>query len=202
MDAFPNIILLPYGRQSQPLHIRAPSWSHLLRLLAQSSTTRLESTSRKYSKLRTVVQFTKVREIVSHLMIPLYAPQSKGQRRGVILWLSIDQPVPPSILGAAKYDSLNPNILPWSYTQSPTPEFLRHPADQQGLNRYTIPATYKLPYPTLPITFLDLALYLQAALDESNQYIHDDTGGKRLGMLVQVYNSHQAHLLSFDGFWL
>ena len=183
MDAFPNIILLPYGRQSLPLHIRAPSWSHLLRLLAQSSTSRLESMSRKYFKLRTVVQFTRVSEVVSSLMTLLYASQATRQvwTFDAILWLSIDQPVPSNIPHAAQYDSPNPNLFPWSYTQSSLPALLDPPPDNKS---YTIPATDKLPYPALPITFPDLALYLKAALEESKQHIHDDTGRGGLGMLV------------------
>ena len=73
MDAFPNIILLPYDPwlDSRPLHIRAPSWPHLLRLLAQSSTSRLElePTSQKYINLRTVVECTDVSKIASPLTI-------------------------------------------------------------------------------------------------------------------------------------
>ena len=185
MDAFPNIILLPFGMQSlPPLHIRAPSWSHLLRLLAKSSTSRLESTSKKYSKLRTVVQFTIVSEVVSPVTTLLYAPQRRRRsQRGcdTILWFSIDQPVPPNTPDGAKYDSFNPDILPWSYTQLPESEFL--PVSTRP--RYTIPATDKLPYPTLPITFPDLALYLQAALEES-KHIHD-TGVKTLEALVRFF---------------
>ena len=188
MDAFPNIILLPSGMQSlPPLHIRAPSWSHLLRLLAKSSTSRLESTSQKYFKLRTVVQFTKVSEVVLPVTTLLYAPQlTKQGGFDVILWFSIDQPVPSNLPHRAQYDSSNPNILPWSYTQSPGPLLLDHSGPYKP---YTIPATYKLPYPTLPVTFPDLALYLQAALEESKQQIRHNTGGRRLGMMVLFYES-------------
>ena len=184
--AFPNIILLPHGTQSPPLHIRAPGqWSHLLRLLAQSSTSRLESTSQKYRKLRTVVQFTGVSEVVSSLTILLYAPQLTRQGGvDIILWFSIDQPVPSNLPHEAQYDSSNPNILPWSYTQSPVPVLLDRP---EYYKPYTIPATDKLPYPTLPVTFPDVALYLQAAVEESKQHIHDDTDRKRLGKMVQIY---------------
>jgi len=158
--------------------------------LAQSSASRLESTSRNYSKLRTVVQFTSVSEVVSPLTTLLYAPQSTRREGGVdtILWFSIDQPVPPDIPDEAQYDSFDPDILPWSYRQFPIPGLLRGAA---GL-RYTIPARDNLPYPTLPITFPDLALYLEAALEESKQHIHDDTGGKRLGKLVQMFGDQRA----------
>ena len=182
ISTLPNIILLPHDRQSQPLHIRAPSWSALLRLLAQSSTSRLETTSAKYFKLRTVVQFTRVSEVVSALTTLLYAPQLTSRRDfDAILWFSIDQPVLPNIPDGV-HDSSNPNILPWSYTQSSIPALPDH---HRYFKPCTIPATDNLPYPTLPITFPDVALYLQAALEESEQDIYDDTGGKRLAQLVR-----------------
>lgn len=77
-DALPNIVSLPYGR-CPPLHFQAPSWRHLLRLLARLSGSRLEPTvaamavSRTDPKLRTVIQFVKVSErhvlcLVSHTL--------------------------------------------------------------------------------------------------------------------------------------
>lgn len=61
----PNIITLPFGR-SPPLHLQAPSWRHLLKLMARLSGTRIEPTLEAMAvakgdlKLRTVVQFVKV----------------------------------------------------------------------------------------------------------------------------------------------
>lgn len=61
----PNIITLPFGK-SPPLHIQAPSWRHLLKLMARLSGTRIEPTTEAIAitrgelKLRTVVQFVKV----------------------------------------------------------------------------------------------------------------------------------------------
>jgi hypothetical protein len=61
----PNIITLPYGKSS-PLHLQAPSWRHLLKLMARLSGTRIEpaveavAVSNRELKLRTVVQFVKV----------------------------------------------------------------------------------------------------------------------------------------------
>lgn len=65
-DPMPNIISLPATR-CPPLHLQAPDWRHMLRLLARLSNTRIEptvdaiSTSKAALKLRTVVQFIKVR---------------------------------------------------------------------------------------------------------------------------------------------
>ena len=61
----PNIIQLPFGR-CPPLHIQAPSWKHLLKLLTRLDSSRIEPTMEamaayKYEmKLRTVIQFMKV----------------------------------------------------------------------------------------------------------------------------------------------
>lgn len=64
-DPIPNIISLPYTR-CPPLHLQAPDWRHLLRLMARLSGTRMEPTvealavSKAELKLRTVIQFVKV----------------------------------------------------------------------------------------------------------------------------------------------
>ena len=52
---------------------------------------------------------------------------------------------------------------------------------------YTIPVTDAIPLPTLPITFPNLALYLQAALDTSRRHLNDSpTGPGKLGKMVQM----------------
>jgi hypothetical protein len=51
---------------------------------------------------------------------------------------------------------------------------------------YTILATESLPYPTLPLTFPTLALYLQAALDFSRQAKEDKTGYSKLAKMVKT----------------
>jgi hypothetical protein len=62
----PNIISLPYGR-CPPLHLQAPNWRHLLKLMAWLSGTRIEPTVEAMAitksdalALRTVIQFVKV----------------------------------------------------------------------------------------------------------------------------------------------
>lgn len=66
----PNIIFLPHGK-SPPLHLQAPSWRHLLKLMARLSGTRIEPTVEAMAvtsgelKLRTVVQFVRVSRLTS-----------------------------------------------------------------------------------------------------------------------------------------
>lgn len=66
----PNIITLPYGK-APIFHIQSPSWRHLLKLMARLSGTRVEPTIEALTvakddelKLRTVIQFVKVRMAV------------------------------------------------------------------------------------------------------------------------------------------
>jgi hypothetical protein len=101
------------------------------------------------------------------------------------LWFTIEQPVP--VATASRYAPGNPNLLPYSYTLSSIPELLRNASDTNISKTYTIPATDTIPLPTLPITFPDLALYLQAALDTSRRYLSDSPNGLgKLGKMVQL----------------
>jgi len=177
-DQMPNIISLPYAR-CPPLHFQAPDWRHLLRLMARLSGTRIEPTveamavSKTELKLRTVIQFVK--------------PNASYHEWRSVLWFTIDQPVPSSFPGASRYTCANPNLLPWSYTLSPVPVLLRDASDTNMSKTYTIPATDTIPLPTLPITFPNLALYLQAALDTSRRHLSDSPNGLgKLGKMVQI----------------
>jgi 3'-phosphoadenosine 5'-phosphosulfate sulfotransferase len=73
-DPMPNIITLP-SKRCPPLHLQAPSWRHMLRLLARLSNTRIEPTIEAMSdtkaalKLRTVIQFVLVRFFQSYIPI-------------------------------------------------------------------------------------------------------------------------------------
>ncbi|KAF9058051.1 hypothetical protein BJ165DRAFT_1333807 [Panaeolus papilionaceus] len=175
-DPMPNIISLPYAR-CPPLHLQSPNWMHLLRLMARLSGTRIEPTveamaiSKTELKLRTVVQFVKPH------------PQSPDWR--TILWFSIDHPIPPAAPGAHRYLSHNPNLLPWSYSLSPVPMILRDAADTHISKTYTIPPSQQVPLPNLPITFPNLALYFQAAIDHSRRHANDPNGIGKLGKMVQ-----------------
>ncbi len=64
-ERIPNVIALPYGR-SPPLHIKAPNWRELVRLMALLSETRVEpnieaqAVVKTAMHLRVVINFVKV----------------------------------------------------------------------------------------------------------------------------------------------
>lgn len=73
----------------------------------------------------------------------------------------------------------NVNELPYSYSLSTVPALLCDASDTPVSKTFTIPASASVPYPTLPITFPSLALYLQAALEASRQFLNDSSSGNR-----------------------
>ncbi|KAJ7044501.1 hypothetical protein C8F04DRAFT_941351 [Mycena alexandri] len=178
-QAMPNIISLPYGR-CPPLHMQAPSWRHLLKLMARLSGTRIEPTVEALAvtrssqlHLRTVVQFVRMH-------------QSSSDWRA-LLWFTIDHPVPASLPGARKYTNNDVDVLPWSYTLSSIPALLRDSSDTLLSKCYTIPSSAAVPFPALPITFPNMAMYLQAALEESRKYVNDSSSGmRRLAKMVET----------------
>jgi len=186
----PNIISLPYGK-CPPLHLQGPDWRHLLKLMARLSGTRLEATleavavSKSEMKLRTVIQFVKV----CHRYIPCFSrkltfdqPLRTSSQWRTILYFTLDYPSPRS--GDARQ---NVNTLPYSYSLSSIPTLLRDSSDTPVSKTFTIPASDAVPYPTLPITFPNLAMYLQAALEESRRYLNDSSSGNRkLAKMVQA----------------
>ncbi|KAG5716682.1 hypothetical protein E4T56_gene16248 [Termitomyces sp. T112] len=158
-DEMPSNISLPYGK-ARPLHLQGPSWRHLLKLMASLSGTRMEAaldaiaTMKTTPKLRTVIQFVK-----PHRNSPVWR---------TVFYFTLDY---PSQLSSIRHRSVND--LPHSYNLTPLPTLLRDAADSQVSKTYTIPASDSVPFPTLPITFPNLALYMQAALEESRRYLHD-----------------------------
>jgi len=174
----PNVIALPYGR-CPPFHLKAPSWRDLIKLMARLSGTRLEPTIEAMAvvktemRLRVVANFVKVHQNTSDWHIVLY--------------MTIDQPVPANHPQKFKYKNGDPNILPFSYTMSATPAYLREGADAPISKWYNIPSTAGLPHPKLPITFPDLATYLLDALEDSRRALHDGSGGmRRLAKLIET----------------
>nr|GAT59959.1 predicted protein [Mycena chlorophos] len=176
--SMPNIVSLPYGR-CPPLHLQAPSWRHLLRLMARLSGTRFEPTIEAMAvarssemHLRTVVQFVR-----------LHAATNDWR---TILWFTIDHPVPPSMPNSRKYTSGDVEVLPWSYTLSSLPALLRDSSDTLLSKCYIIPSTTSVPFPSLPISFPNMALYLQAALEESRRTSDSSTGLRKLARMVDA----------------
>ena len=77
---------------------------------------------------------------------------------------------------------------------------LRDAVDTQMSKTYTIPGTDTVPLPTLPITFANLALYLQAAWDASRRHSADASNGLgKLGKVIQMcYPSVEQTFSEFD----
>ncbi|KAG2156204.1 hypothetical protein DEU56DRAFT_723352 [Suillus clintonianus] len=168
--AMPNIITLPYGK-APTFHIQAPTWRHLLKLMARLSGTRVEPTlealtvAKDELKLRTVIQFVKIHHSASEWR--------------TVIYLTTDMPVPSSVTNSHKYTNGDVNVLPYSYTLSPLPQLLRDGADSPMARYYVVPATNSTPYPTLPINFPNLAMYLQSAVQNSRKAAHDSSSGVR-----------------------
>ncbi|KAJ7228507.1 hypothetical protein GGX14DRAFT_413509 [Mycena pura] len=175
----PNIISLPYGR-CPPLHLQAPNWRHLLKLMARLSGTRIEPTVEtmavtrtSHLHLRTVVQFVR--------------PHHSATDWRTVLWFTIDHPVPSNMPNARKYTNGDVDVLPWSYTLSSLPAQLRDGSETLLSRYYTIPSTPNVPFPSLPISFPNMALYLHAALEESRRYMNDSSSGiRKLAKLVEM----------------
>ena len=95
--------------------------------------------------------------------------------------------MPPTSPQARKYTANDVDMLPWSYTLSSVPTLLRDRSDNAISKVYTLPRTESLPYPPLPISFPNLALYLQTALDEARRYQSDSsTGVRKLAKMIDV----------------
>jgi hypothetical protein len=88
-------------------------------------------------------------------------------------------PPPTSVANSYKYTNNDVNTLPYSYTLSPLPQLLRDGADSPMAKYYVVPATNSTPYPTLPINFPNLAMYLQSAVEDSRKAANDSSGGVR-----------------------
>ncbi|KAF8735025.1 hypothetical protein AX14_002841 [Amanita brunnescens Koide BX004] len=173
----PTIISLPYGR-SLPLHIQATNWRHILKLLARLPGTTIQATieamavTKTDHRLRTVVQFVK--------------PHLVSNEWRTILWFTLEHPVPDDVTGRSRYVT-DVNVLPWSYSFSTAPQLLRGGTESQLSKTYTIPASSSLPFPTLPITFPDLAMYLHGALETSRRHINDSSSGvRKLAKMIEI----------------
>ncbi|KAI0687201.1 hypothetical protein BC835DRAFT_1448988 [Cytidiella melzeri] len=177
-DQLPDVIALPYGR-SPPLHIKAPNWRNLVRLMALLSETRIEPTIEAQGKVKTAMH---LRVVINFVKVHATSPNWH-----VILYLTIDYP-PPADTRYNKYRNLSdPSVLPFSYTLSPTPQHLREPADSPLQKWYNVPCTNSMPLITLPVSFPDLAQYLVGALEDSRRSLSDRTTG--LGRLAKAVDA-------------
>ncbi|KAF8272531.1 hypothetical protein EI94DRAFT_1566037 [Lactarius quietus] len=180
-DPLPNIIALPYGK-CPPMHVQAPSWRQLLKLMAKLSATQIEPSTEAIAgtkgelKLRTVVQFFKVHRASPHWR--------------TVIYLTIDYPPPPD----HRYTNGDVNVLPYSYNLSALPTLLSDGPDSLVSKYYVIPATPRTPLPTLPISMPSMAMYLASALDDSRRALGDTSSGfRRLAKMVdQFYPNERA----------
>ena len=102
-----------------------------------------------------------------------------------VIYLTIDNPPPSN--APHKFTNGDVNTLPFSYTTSPLPALLRDGPDTPMSKYYTIPATPNTPYPTLPISFPNMATYLASAVEESRRTMHDGSSGmKRLAKTLDT----------------
>ncbi|KAL4076118.1 hypothetical protein J3A83DRAFT_4089886 [Scleroderma citrinum] len=169
-EQMPNVIRLPYGK-APILFFQAPSWRRLLKLMARLSATRMEPTlealavAKHELKLRTVIQFVKV-----HHSSPDWR---------AVLYFTTDMPLPSSVQTPHKYTNGDVSVLPFSYTLSPLPALLRDGPEASMAKYYVIPSTLTTPYPSLPINFPDLAMYLQSAVQDSRRASSDSSSGMR-----------------------
>ena len=95
--------------------------------------------------------------------------------------------VPPSSKAPEKFTNGDVDTLPFSYPTSSLPELLRDGPDTPTSKYYTIPATPDTPYPTFPISFPAMAMYLASAVNDSRSMVHGDSSGmKRLANTLDM----------------
>ena len=105
-----------------------------------------------------------------------------------VLYMTIDHPVPANAPTGWKYRNGDTNTLPFSYTLSQLPAFLRDGADAPLSKFYAIPASNEAPFPTLPISFPNLATYLASALENARDAMRDSSSGvRRLAQYVDQF---------------
>ena len=98
----------------------------------------------------------------------------------MIIYLTIDTPIPPQAPNAHKYTNGDVSVFPFSYTTSPLPALLRAGAGDSSLSKcFTVPSTPTTPFPTLPVSLPDYAMYLHAVLEASRRANNDSTSGFR-----------------------
>ena len=189
----PNVISLPAGG-FVPFHIQAPDWHHLLKKMARSSGSRIEPSveaivgNEQELKLRTVVQFVRVHTQFLHdayMANLLTKVDTASQDWRTVVYLTIDNSSPPD--APREFTNGDVNTLPFSYSASSLPSILRDGPDGPIAKYYTIPATQNTPYPTLPIGFPSVAVYLASAVYDSRRTERDDSGG--MGRLAKILDT-------------
>jgi len=179
----PHVISLPTSR-SVPCHIQAPDWRHLLKAMSQLSESRIESSmeglasTKAELKLRAVVQFVRV--------------NANPRDWRTIIYLTVDVPPPPD--APSKFTNGDVNTLPFSYTTFPIFPILQSGPDTPTSKYYAIPATPNNPYPTLPVSFPNMATYLAFAVEDSRMTRGKSSGMKRLAKMLDRFYPAEPEL--------
>ena len=96
-----------------------------------------------------------------------------------VLYLTTDYPIPSNLPNSHRYTNGDVTVLPYSYSLSPLPTLLRDGSESPMAKYYVVPSTATTPYPTLPINFPNLAMYLQSAVQDSRRAANDSSSGLR-----------------------
>ncbi|KAF5375319.1 hypothetical protein D9757_009688 [Collybiopsis confluens] len=194
----PHIISFPQSN-FPAFHLQAMSWRHLLEVMVRMSETRMQpalEASQRNEKLhlRTVIQFCPVFRPVNLQSQYKEGHTPHGWR--TLIWVTVDQgpkwtpkwtiKMPPRRIGARGAQDVDVESLPSSYQQMELPTFLRD-VNSEFDYIYTVPSTQSVPWPVLPISFPDFALYLQAALAKSRIHYNSYGIGKLAFMLTCCY---------------
>jgi len=119
-------------------------------------------------KLRTVIQFNRVAQATWR----------------IVLYLTVDYEGDPQ-RQPYKFTNGDTSTIPFSYTLCQPPLVFHN---NEVTQFYNVPSTGSSPYPSLPITFSNYALYLQSALEDSRQAAGDVSGGcRRLAKMLEMY---------------
>lgn len=164
-QVFPeSITLFP----ASTFHIQAPTFRHLLRLLAHLSDAHLQASPEAVASTKDTV--LRVRPTLQFVKTPFSANDWR-----TILWMEINNDVPATLPGVWKYTNGDTTQIAY---RSAIPKTVKH-APLEGSLIYT----FQPELPSLPLHFPALAMYLQVAYMESRK-ASDSLGTKRLYKVV------------------
>ncbi|EJD36060.1 hypothetical protein AURDEDRAFT_117180 [Auricularia subglabra TFB-10046 SS5] len=160
---------------SPAFHMQAPSWRAMLRALAHMADTKIEATPRALAKLggeparlRAVVQFVKV-------------PLAESQWR-TVLYLSLDNRVPPNTHQAWRFTNNDTTRLPYSF-----------PVPQQGASAPSLVNTpeaplyvFPAPHAELPLSMPGVARFLTEKMAEARAETSNKSSTRRLAKIVDA----------------
>lgn len=135
------------------------------------------------------------------LMVELVQIHHSASEWRTVLYLTTDLPVPSNTQNPHKCTNGDVTVLPYSYTLSPLPALLRDGSESHMAKYYVVPSTPTTPYPTLPINFPNLAMYLQSAVQDSRRAANDSSSGvRKLAQYIDgCYQTEAERVAPIDG---